>query len=37
MMQIFTNENNPAALKLLIAAKISKTAIDIKIITGNGW
>lgn len=36
MSIIYTNENNPAALKLVIAANFSKKSIEIKVITPQG-
>ncbi|GJQ65974.1 hypothetical protein Trydic_g4068 [Trypoxylus dichotomus] len=34
-MDLYTNENNPAALKILIAANFSKTAINVKTVQTN--
>ncbi|KRT83814.1 tRNA synthetase, partial [Oryctes borbonicus] len=35
MLDLYTNENNPAALKILIAGNFSKTDINVKIVQTN--
>ena len=35
-MLIYTNENNPAVLKLLIAANFSRKNVNIKVVNANG-
>lgn len=35
-MIVSTNENNPNALKLIIAAKLANETIDIKFVSPNG-
>lgn len=36
MATLYTNENNPAALKILIAANFSKVDINLEIVQVNG-
>lgn len=36
MHLIYTNKNNPATLKLLIASNFSKTDVDIVLVQING-
>lgn len=36
MVNIYTNENNPATLKLLIAKNLAKQVVDLKLVNVHG-